>query len=200
MTTAGAHAAEVLAWDVPSAIAAGERFTMKVGLRCADECDLSHAAFSVHDHEGTLVASGTLTGDRWPGTTALYVAEIELVAPAVEGLHTWSVTGPRPDDGIPHAEGSATFGVRVVSRPECVVSVEAIDQVSGTPLGGARVVMHPYNAVTDEHGVARLKVAKGAYRLFVTQTRYMTFGMPLDVTENVTTRAELQAEELRERN
>jgi hypothetical protein len=200
MTTTGAHAAEVLAWDVPSAIAAGERFTMKVGLRCADECDLSNAAFSVHDHEGTLAASGTLTGDRWPGTTALYVAEIELVAPAAEGLHTWSIAGPRPDDGIPHAEGSATFGVRVVSRPECVVSVEAIDQASGTPLGGARVVMHPYNAVTDEHGVARLKVAKGAYRLFVTQTRYTTYAQPIEVTADVAARAELSVEPVLERN
>ena len=37
------------------------------------------------------------------------------------------------DLGIPHAEGSTSFGVRVVTNPECLVTVEAIDQVSQAP-------------------------------------------------------------------
>ena len=63
---------------------------------------------------------------------------------------------------IPHAEGAAN-GMRVVSRPECLVTIEALDKESQTPLSGARVVMHPYRAVTDERGVAEVRVAKGAY-------------------------------------
>jgi hypothetical protein len=60
--------------------------------------------------------------------------------------------------------------------------------------------MPPYRAVTDERGVAEVRVAKGAYRLFVSQTRYLTFALPVEVTADMTTRAELDLEPLRERN
>jgi hypothetical protein len=60
--------------------------------------------------------------------------------------------------------------------------------------------MHPYQAVTDEHGVAEVPVAKGTYQLFVTQTDYLTFGLPVAVTEDMTVRAELELEPVPERN
>ena len=202
------HATHVVAWDIPSAIVVGERFRIKVGVKCSHECDLTNRNFGIYDHEGARVATVTLSGDRWPGTTGLYVAEVELEAPATEGLYTWSVkdpstglgAGPGSDVGIPHAEGSASFGVRVVSHPEYLVRVEAVDQASQMPLTGARVVMHPYNAVTDERGIAEVRVAKGEYRLFVSQTTYLTFGLSVDVTADVTMRAELDLEPVPERN
>jgi len=202
------HATNVVAWDIPSAIVTGEKFRMKVGAKCSDECDLTNSGFDIHDHEGTRAATGTLSGDRWPGTTGLYVAEVELEAPAAEGLYTWSVNipstalgaSPGSDGEIPHAEGSTSFGVRVVSHPDYLVTVEAFDRESQQPLGAARVVMHPYKAVTDEHGRAEVRVAKGTYTLFVSQTRYLTFGMPIDVTADMTARAELDVEPVTERN
>jgi hypothetical protein len=60
--------------------------------------------------------------------------------------------------------------------------------------------MHPYKAVTDERGVAEVRVAKGAYKLFVSQTRYLTFGLPVEVTADMTARAELDLEPVPERN
>ena len=87
-----------------------------------------------------------------------------------------------------------------MTRPEYVVTVETVDKASQTPLSGARVVMHPYRAVTDERGVAEVRVAKGAYKLFVSQTRYVTFGLPLEVTADMTARAELELEPVLERN
>jgi len=194
------HTMHVLAWDIPSAIVVGERFRMNVGIKCSNECQFANRDLAIYDHEGTHVATGTLSGDRWPGTTGLYVAAIELDAPATEGLYSWSVTFPPSDDGIPHAEGSSSFGVRVVCHPECLVTVETADQVSQTPLSGARVVMHPYKAVTDERGVAQMRVAKGAYKLFVSKTLYLTFGLPVEVTADMTARAELELEPLVERN
>jgi hypothetical protein len=194
------HRTNVLAWDIPSAVVVGERFRIKVGIKCTNECHLTNTDFGIYDHDGAQVARGTLSGDRWPGTTGLYVAEIELEAPAREGLYTWSVKGPGSDLGIPHAEGSISFGVRVVSPPEYLVTVETVDKVSQTPLRGARVVMHPYKAVTDERGVAEVRVAKGAYKLFVSQTRYLTFGLPVEVTADMTARAELDLEPVPERN
>jgi len=194
------HTTSVVVWDTPSAVVVGERFRTKVGIKCSNECDLTNKEFGIYDHEGAQVARGTLSGERWPGTTGLYVAEVELEAPAAEGLYTWSVKCLGSDVGIPHAEGSISFGVRVVSHPEYLVTVETVDKVSQTPLTGARVVMHPYRAVTDERGVAEVRVAKGAYQLFVTQTRYITFGLPVEVTADMTARAELEVEPVPERN
>jgi hypothetical protein len=186
------HGTSVVVWDVPSAIVAGERFRIKVGIKCSNECDLTNTDFGIYDEGGAQVAAGTLPDEHWPGTTGLYVAEIELGAPAGAGLYTWSVRG--------HEEGFTSFGVRVVSAPECLVRVEAVDHITQTPISGARVVMHPYNALTDDHGIAEVRVAKGAYRLFVSQSRYLTFALPVDVTADMTARAELDVEPVHERN
>lgn len=194
------HTMHVVAWDIPPAVVCGERFRMKVGIKCSSECDLGNRSFAIYDHEGAQAAMGTLSGDRWPGTTGLYVADVELDAPPAEGLYTWSVKESESAPGIPHAEGSITFGVRVVARPDYLVTIEAIDQISQTPLEGARVVMHPYRAVTDERGVAEVRVTKGAYKLFVSQSRYLTFGLPVDVDADMTARAELSLEPETERN
>src|SRR4030095_111280 len=194
------HTTHVVAWDAPSAVVVGERFRMKVGIKCPNECDLTNGDFGIYDYEGTQVARGTLTGDRWPGTSGLYVAEVELEAPAREGLYTWSVRRQGSDVGIPHAEGSISFGVRVVSHPQYLVTVEAVDKDNQAPLSGARVVMHPYKAVTDERGIAEVRVAKGAYKLFVSQTNYLTLGLPVEVTQDMKARVELDLEPVPERN
>ena len=195
------HAISVVAWDIPSAIVAGETFRMKIGVKCAGECDLANMAFGIFDQEGTQIATGTLPAERWPGTTGLHVAEVELDAPRAEGLHTWSVASFfRTDGEANHAEESISFGVRVVGEPAYLVTVEAVDQSDQAPLSGARVVMHPYRAVTDAHGIAKVRVAKGAYKLFVSQTRYVTFGLPVEVEGDLTARAELSVEPVTERN
>lgn len=211
-----AHTASIVAWDIPSAIVAGERFRMKVGIKCSNECQLTNTHFGIYDHDGAQVATGTLPQERWPGTTGLYVAEVELEAPAGEGLYTWSVKGPSTllgagpltasgedtglDGELSHVEGSISFGVRVVSHPECLVRIEAVDKESQTPLSGARVVLHPYKAVTDDRGIAEVRVAKGTYKLFVSQPRYLTFGLPVEVGADITARAELYLEPVLERN
>jgi hypothetical protein len=194
------HATYVVAWDIPSDIVVRERFRIKVGIKCSSGCRLANTDFGIYDHEGTQVSVGTLTDECWPGTAGLYVAEVDLEAPASEGLYAWSVRRLHSDLGTPHAEGSIDFGVRVVGRPEFVVTIEAVDKVTRTPLSGARVVMHPYRVVADEHGVARVRVAKGAYKLFVSQTSYLTSGLPVDVAADTTTRVELELEPVVERN
>jgi hypothetical protein len=201
------HTTNVVVWDIPSPIVLGERFKVKVGIKCAHECSLADRDVEIWNDEGTLAGRGKLSDDRWPGTSALYAGEIELEAPDEEGLYAWTVKGPSTGLGagpstpdVPHIQASVSFGVRVVTHPECVVTVEAVDQASQTPLSGARVVMHPYKAVTDERGVAQVRVAKGAYKLFVSQTRYLTFGLPVEVAADMTARAELLPEPVQERN
>jgi hypothetical protein len=209
--TVKAHTTSVVVWDIPSAVVAGERFNMKVGIKCSSECDLKNRNFGIYNHEGAQVATVTLSGNRWPGT-GLHFAELELEAPAAakrkrdsaqpqgENLYTWSVKCAGVDVGVPHDEGSVSFGIRVVGDPECLVTVETIDRETQMPLSGARVVMHPYRAITDERGVAEVRVVKGEYKLFVSQTRYLTFALPVEVTANMTARAELELEPVPERN
>ena len=164
---------------------------MKVGVKRGDGDEGADGDFGIYDHEGAAVATGTVSGDIWPGTTALYFSEVEVSAPDAEGLYTWSVT---------HADECASFGIRVVNRPDYLVRVETVDRADQSPLAGARIVMHPYRAVTDERGIAGVRVAKGTYTLFVSQTRYITVGVPIEVDADVTARAELDVEPVLERN
>lgn len=188
------HSTSVLAWDVPSAVVMGERFRMKVGIKCSSECRLTNKEFAVFDHNGATAASGRLGSERWPGTAALYVAEFELKAPPEEGLYTCSVECAESGDEPAHAAGSIRFGVRVVRQPECLVTVETLDKETQTPLRGARVVIPPYHGVTDDRGIAQVRVAKGAYRLFVSQAKYVTLGLPVELAADMTARAELDLE------
>jgi hypothetical protein len=204
--TATPHTMSIVVWDIPPTIVVDERFRVKVGIKCSSECDLSDAGVDIQDDEGRQVAT-VVACDKWPGTSGLYGAEAELEASAVAGLYTWRARYPSMtraagsgSNAIAHAEASTSFGVRFVDHPEYVVKVEAIDEVTRAPLGGAHVVMHPYRAVTDERGVAELRVAKGAYKLFVSQSRYATFGVPVDVTADMTATAELCVEPVLERN
>ena len=194
------HTTHVVAWDIPTSVVVREKFAIKVGIKCSGGCSLANSHFGIHDHEGIQVVVGTLPDEQWPDTVGLYVAEVELEAPVSEGLYTWSVKHVQSDIGIPHAESSSDFGVRVVGRPEYLVTIETVDKVTQTPLSGARVVMHPYRVVTDEQGVALVRVAKGVYKLFVSQTNYLTFGMPIEVAADMTARAELDLEPVPERN
>lgn len=193
------HTTSLAVWDIPSAVLAGERFKIKVGIKCSGECDLKNRNFGIYNHEGAQVGTVTLSGDRWPGT-GLHFAELELETPTAEDLYTWSIRFAGLSVGIPHDEGYASFGIRVVGHPECLVTVETIDRETQMPLSGARVVMHPYRAIADAHGVAELRVAKGQYQLFVSHTNYLTFVLPVEVTANMTTRAELDLEPVPERN
>jgi hypothetical protein len=197
--TVKAHSSAAVAWDVPSAIVAGVRFRMKIGVKCSSECDLTNRAVGIYDHDGAPVATATL-GAVWPDTAALHGTEVELEAPAVEGLFRWSARIQGSDEGIPHAEGSVDFGVRVVRPPPHRVTVEAVDSVTRRPIEGARVVMHPYHAATDGRGIAEVQVATGAYTLFGTQSGYLTFGLPIEVSADMTARAELDVEPVPERH
>ena len=197
---ATAHTTYVAVWDIPPGIAVGERFRIKVGIKCSSGCHLAHSDFAVFDHDGKQLAVGTLRDECWPGTVGLYVSDVELGAPATPGLYTWTVKRLQTSAGIAHAEGSLDVGIRVVDRPECLVTIETVDKVTHTPVSAARVVMHPYRVVADEHGTARIRVAKGAYKLFVSQTNYLTFGRSIEVTADMTARVELDLEPVLERN
>ena len=199
------HTIRVLAWDIPTAVVVDEKFKLKIGIKCSSECRFANEGLGIEDfgiyaHDGAELATGKVSGELWPGTNGLYFTEVELNAPASAGLYNWSVRCSGADAKIPHTEGTTSFGLRVVNPPEYLVSIETIDKESQMPLKGVRVVMHPYAAVSDENGIAQLRVAKGPYQLFVAQTSYLTLGLPVEVTADMSVNAELDLEPVPERN
>jgi hypothetical protein len=181
-------------WGLPSAISAGERFSLKVGVKCSAGCKLAGRALSIVDEEGAQVAAAKLCSDFWPGTSALYFAEVEAQAPRTPGDFMWQVTTAASEQSPPHAAGSCSFSVKVVEPPDHEVTVEAFDGDTQAPIKGAHVLLHPYRALTDECGVAKVKVAKGRYTLFVSGFNYIGHEQIIDVVSDVTARAELAVE------
>jgi len=189
-----AHAASVNVWGLPSAIAAGERFRLTVGIKCSSGCRLSGRPLGIFDHEDAQVGSGSLLEDIWPGTGALYFCEIEAQAPLKTGDYRWQVKIPALERGVPHAAGSSAFAVKVVSPPDYEVTVAAFDSATQAPINGAHVLMHPYRSRTDKTGVAKIKVARGRYKLFVSGFNYIPYENDIDLASDITTRVELAAE------
>src|SRR5215467_4113024 len=103
------HASSVNVWSVPSAIAAGERFSFKVGIKCSAGCRLADRALSITDSDGAQVATGKLCDGVWPGTSALYFAEVEAQAPRTPGDLIWRATSLASEQSVPHAAGSCEF-------------------------------------------------------------------------------------------
>lgn len=186
-----AHAVRLNVWGLPTAIAAGERFTLKAGIKCSAGCKLTGRELSIFDGEGIQIGTGNLLDEVWPGTSALYFAEVEAKAPLTVGNHKWEIRIPALGSGIPHAAGAHDFTVNVVDPPDCEITVEALDAAEQAPIGGARVVMHPYRALTGENGVAKVKVVKGTYNLLVSGSKYMATARTVEVTENITVKVEL---------
>ncbi len=188
------HAASVNVWGLPPAITAGERFRLTVGVKCSAGCKLTGRPLSIFDHDDAQVGAASLLDDVWPGTSALYFAEVEAKAPLTAGDYKWQVKTLRSDLSVPHASGSCTFAVKIVAPPDHEVTVEAFDSETRTPIKGAHVLLHPYRALTDESGVAKVKVAKGTYKLFVSGFKHIAYQNIIDVAGDVTIRAELTEE------
>jgi len=191
---ARAHSARLNPWDVPSAVVAGESFRFKVGVKCSADCNLAGRQVTLFDAQQRPVATAQLGDDIWPGTTALFFAEMTARAPKDAGRHGWTLAVPADDAGLPHAAGNATLSVNVVSAPECEVTIETVAREGQAPIAGARVVMHPYRAVSDERGIARLRVARGDYTILVSATRHLPIHREVTLTADLLTRAELDHE------
>ena len=190
------HDTRVIVWDVPSTVECGEKFSVKLGVKCSSECRPDGWTVEVRDHDGQERVTTTLGSEPLPGTGALYHVEVELSAPDREGLHTWEAKArgdEAPADGLDvlHPESIAPFGVRVVPTPECLLMVVAMDMETQTPVESARVVVHPYRTSTDERGVAEMRLPKGEYRVFVSRKEYCPFRSDVEMKTDVTIRAEL---------
>jgi hypothetical protein len=185
------HTTSIAVWDVPSPIAFGHEFRIKVGVNCSAECRLTNQKIEIYDHEGVQVATGTLGASPWSATGALYWAEVELKAPGTAGLYTWTVKFPQPDLELAHEGAAYTFAFLTASPPEHVVTVEVIDQDAKTPIKDAYVLLHPYRGYSDECGVTKLYVPKGKYELQVLRHHYKDLQTTVEVASDLAVKAEL---------
>jgi hypothetical protein len=189
-----AHAVSVNVWGLPSAIAAGEGFRLKIGVKCSAGCKLAGRALNIFDHQGRQVGDGRLFDEVWPGTSALYFAEVEAKAPPTSATYVWQVKAPGSPSPPAHAAGACTLTIKVVGPPDCELTVAAFDRATQMPIKGAHVFLYPYRTSTDETGVAKVKVMRGRYKLHVSGFNYIPCENTIDIEGDVATRVELALE------
>ncbi len=187
------HPTSVAVWGAPSPVAAGSRFTVTVGVRCAAACPLAGQPVVVRDETGRNVGHGALGAEPRAGTRALYAATVTMTAPREPGVHTWTAAFPAleaaPPEAPPggpepprHEAATCTFSARTVEPPGITVTVTVLDRDTASPLGDADVHVGVYRASTDARGEARVEVPAGAYDLYVRRPGYTPYTEPVTVT------------------
>src|SRR4249919_3513048 len=183
------HQTSLAVWDIPIP-AAGERFSIKVGAKSSTGCALGARRIEVLDGEA-VVASGHLGDAPWPGTDALFWAEVELQAPDRPGLITLSVCFDASELDEPHEDASASFKVSVIARPDHTLTVKVV--ADGVPVEDAIVRLGPTRASTDASGVAAVKLAKGRYELVVWKAGYDAPATPIIIDADAFAQIEMRA-------
>jgi hypothetical protein len=192
----GRHERDLVVWDVPSAVECGAGFSIKLGLKCSSDCPPRDWCVEIRDQDGGLRAVTEVGDAIWPGSAGLYFCEVTLTAPDAVGLFAWDVaaaaTVAEAVDVGAHAANHARLNVRTTPEPDCRVTVHAIDRAKQTPVAGLRVVLHPHRAVTDERGIAELRLPRGQYRVFVSGKDFFPFRRDTQINQDMTIRAELE--------
>jgi hypothetical protein len=187
------HIPSMAVWDVPSPVSIDSAFHVKVGVTCPITCRLAGQFVEVRDECCAKVGEGRLSGAPRPGTTSLYWADVELTAPATEGLLLWTAVFPAALSPLAHEEVSTRFSFRAARRPEHRVLVHVIAKDSGLPLDDAEVRLGVYEAWTDDQGMVTVEVPKGAYELSIRKDGYSAPETSVDVTGASTVTVEASA-------
>jgi hypothetical protein len=185
------HKTNMAVWDVDSPVLKGSPFSMKVGIRCSVDCQLTDREIEIYDHQDILLTTGRLGENPWQDSEALYWTEIELQAPDDDGIFTWAAKFSEPDSESPHLESSMSFGFEVVEPPNCSLKVEVTDQETGLPINDVDVVLHPYRAKTGEDGIVDFELTEGEYQLYAVQREYDIYRAVIKASGNMTITAAL---------
>jgi hypothetical protein len=184
------HATSLAVWGVPSPVVRGERFGIKVGAKSSSACALEGKPIEVSDQAGTVVARGNLGATPWPGTSALHWTELELTAPAQEGMAWWSASFAGTALDTPHEGASSRFSVAVVRQPEHRLTVEVLEKDSKAPIENVQIRLGAYAAATDPTGHAEVAMPKGTYDLTVWKVGYDAPGRIVDISGDTTIQIE----------
>jgi hypothetical protein len=187
------HATSLAVWDMPAPVVAGERFTIRVGAKSSADCQLEGQEIEICDETGSVAGRATLQGSPWPGTSGLYWTQVELVAPANDGLSSWSARFAPAGLESAHDETSSHFHVAVVRPPEHTVTVKIIEKESAAPVGDVQVRLGAHRGATDQSGVAQIRVGKGRYDLHIWKVGYEAPGRTVDIDDDLAVEIEAVA-------
>ncbi len=184
------HEISLAVWDLPSPVVAGRRTTLKVGVSCPHGCDLSGTAVDISNETGERVGAGTLGSTPWPATTALYWAEVDLVALERAGDRSLSVhASPTP----PHAAATSVITIVVSGPPEHRVTLHLIDKTSGTPLAGVELRLGTFRTATNDVGIACVEVPRGTYDVGTWKNGYEIASRRVVIAADTTIQVEMTA-------
>jgi hypothetical protein len=187
------HETSLAVWAIPSPVVTGRRFSIKAGAKSAAGCDLNGRNIEVRDEAGAAMASGSLGETPWPGTSALYWTELELLAPAAAGMFSWSVRFDASGLEIPHQGAAASFSIAIVSPPEHKLTVKVCEQDTATPIENAHVRLGAYRAATGPSGLAEIMMPKGTYDLNVWKAGYEAPATSVTIDADVAIEVEVAA-------
>ena len=100
------------------------------------------------------MGEGKLGGTPWQGTGALYWTDARIVAPATDGVFSWTAQFTGAELELAHAEASANFSFRAGRQPEHRVTIKVIGEDTRAPLANAEVRLGFYTSCTDQGGLA----------------------------------------------
>lgn len=180
-----AHVTSLAVWDCPAPVVVGETFRLKVGAQCSPSCTgLPGSTIAICDESGAVLARAALGNTPWPGTHALYWAEIEPAAPRQQGLHAWTAKFAASLLGTAHSQASFAFTVLADAPPAHLVTVAVVAAEKRQPIADAQVRLGARRAVTDERGLARLAVPAGTHKLSVWKAGYEAPPRTVEVTHD----------------
>ena len=185
------QATSLALWEIPSPVVMGERFGIKVGAKSAAGCKLDANEIEVCDASGTVVARADLGKMPWPGTSALFWTDVELLAPAEAGMSSWSVKFAAAELELPHEGASSNFSVAIVKPPQYRLTVKVVEKETAAPIENAQVRLGAYRAATDPSGLAEIKMPTGTYDLNIWKVGYEAPSTTVDVNEDVTVQVEV---------
>jgi hypothetical protein len=186
-----AHDTSLAVWGVPSPIVTNHPFRIQVGATCSAGCDLEGKEIQISDESGAIIARGTLGETPWEGTRALYWTEVNLVAPAMQGATSQSISFAPTELKTPHGEASARFGFETVKPPQYSVTVKVVQKETGTPVADAQVRLGVYFACSDQTGLAKVAMPQGTYSLDVLKTGYETLSQVVDVHGDISVKVDV---------
>jgi hypothetical protein len=179
------HETSLAVWAIPSPVVTGRRFTIKAGAKCAANCTLAGRTIEVRNERGAVLASGRLGAAPWPGTTALYWTEFELLAPAEHGLLSWAIAFDPAGLAVEHDGAAASFSIAIANPPEHKLVVKVFERETAAPIVGAQLRLGTYRAETGPGGVAEILMPKGVFELNVWKVGYEAPSFPITMDRDV---------------
>jgi hypothetical protein len=168
--------ASLAVWDVPMPVVAGERFSIKVGVKSASGRSLAGQCVVACNAAGTVVASGVLGNEPWACTEGLNWAALELPAPGQ----------PQVTEYAARFGAAATwFSVAAAAKPEHTLNVQVTERDTKAALEGVEIRLGPFHARTDKAGRAELRVCKGDYQLQLWRTAHIASPEPVHIDGDV---------------